>query len=486
VAFSASPARFAAVVLLAAAALAWLILPDPAAAHALPTGRPERGLPVWVFVWGAALVLIVSFVALSILWQSPRLAGDRWRPVRPGLSRLLVNRLTEALAGTVGVFLLGVTIWSGLAGTENPVLNFSVTFVFVTFWLGVVLLSVLLGDVWRALSPWRAIGRAVGATLSVLTRRERPRPLPYPEALGRWPAVIGLVGFLWFELVWGIGGVSPQNVAIASIIYSGFTLTAMGLYGTDAWHERGEAFGSYFRMFSHISPLEVRDGRLGTRRPLTGLHEWSRVRGSVAMVLVAIGGTTFDGAQEGVPVRDWIADLFDVLADTGLDQLTAARTSSSVFMALTLAAMAGIFWLGIAGMRTVDRRSTLGELGARFGYTLIPIALGYLVAHYFSLFVFQEQAQFTYLLSDPLGRGHDYFGTAGGGIDYTLISGTAVWYVQLGSLVLGHVAALVYAHDRALVTYRDPRLATRSQYWMLVVMIAFTTAGLYLVSQLIE
>jgi hypothetical protein len=134
-------------------------------------------------------------------------------------------------------------------------------------------------------------------------------------------------------------------------------------------------------------------------------------------------------------------------------------------------------------MLSVGGGHTEPELRRRFAHTLIPIALAYLVAHYFSLFVFQEQAQFTYLLSDPLGKGWDLFGTASGGIDYSLIGTNAIWYVQVAALVIGHVTGLTLAHDRALRVYGDPRLATRSQYWMLAVMITFTCLGLYILSE---
>ena len=122
-----------------------------------------------------------------------------------------------------------------------------------------------------------------------------------------------------------------------------------------------------------------------------------------------------------------------------------------------------------------------GELARRFAHTLIPIALAYMVAHYFSLLIFQGQAV-SYLVSDPLGQGSDIFGTASSTIDYGLISATGIWYVQVAALVIGHVAGLVLAHDRALATWPDQRRATRSQYWMLAVMIAFTSLGLWLLS----
>ena len=137
------------------------------------------------------------------------------------------------------------------------------------------------------------------------------------------------------------------------------------------------------------------------------------------------------------------------------------------------------------GMQTVGRGHDARELAARFAHSLIPIALAYLIAHYFSLLVFQGQAM-GYLISNPLGDGSDIFGTAGNGIDYGLIGGEAIWYVQVAALVAGHVAGLVLAHDRALAIYRDAREAARSQYWMLVVMVGFTSLGLWLLSAIGE
>jgi hypothetical protein len=145
--------------------------------------------------------------------------------------------------------------------------------------------------------------------------------------------------------------------------------------------------------------------------------------------------------------------------------------------------VSALYWLGVQGMHSVRGSPAVGELARSFAHTLIPIALAYLVAHYFSAFVYQEQAQFTYILSDPLGEGSDLFGTAGGGIDYGVIGSNTVWYVQVGALVVGHVTALTLAHDRALAVYDSVRDASRSQYFMLAVMVGFTCFGLYLLSQ---
>jgi hypothetical protein len=140
-----------------------------------------------------------------------------------------------------------------------------------------------------------------------------------------------------------------------------------------------------------------------------------------------------------------------------------------------------LYRLGVAGMASIGGGHRSGELAQRFAHTLIPIALAYVVAHYFSLLAYQGQAMAS-LASDPLGDGSNLLGTASATIDYNVISATGIWYVQVAALVLGHVAGLTLAHDRALTVYRRVRDATRSQYWMLAVMVGFTSLGLWLLS----
>jgi hypothetical protein len=454
--------------------------------HAL-VGRQDLPIPEWLFAWGASLVLIVSFVALSLAWHRSRFEDAGWRPVSTRVSRVVVNPVTELLAGALGVLLLGVVVWSGLAGTEAPDRNFSITFVFVTFWLGIVVLSVAFGDVFRALNPWRAIARVAGGGFRLIAGQSAPPPLRYPERLGRWPAVAGLLAFVWLELVYGAAGfqtvgLTPHTVAIATLAYSAYTFVGMTLFGSERWLDRGEAFSVYFGMFASLAPFEVRRGTLGWRRPLSDATAWVAAPGSVALVLLTIGATTFDGASEGA-LAEAISSLIDGLGDIGLGPVAALRIANTLFLALTLGFVAGLFWAGIYGMHTVRESMATGRLGALFAHAFIPIGLAYLVAHYFSLVVFQEQAQFTFLLSDPLGDGSDFFGTAGSGIDYGTISANAIWYVQVGALIAGHVTALVLGHDRALKVYGDTRVAARSQYWMLALMVGFTSLGLYLLSQ---
>jgi hypothetical protein len=266
------------------------------------------------------------------------------------------------------------------------------------------------------------------------------------------------------------------------LVYTGYALAGMALFGIETWLARGETFSVYFGMFSRIAPFEVRAGRFGVRRALGGLTRWATGPGSLPVVVAAIGITAFDGAQEGV-LSGAISGVYDGLKDLGIGSVTSYRLSATLFLVATVAAIAAIYWIGVFGMRTVRNSPGAAELGWRFAHTLVPIALAYLVAHYFSYFVFGEQAQFTYLLSDPLGNGSDYFGTVTGGIDYTALGANAIWYVQVAALVCGHVTGLTLAHDRAITIYDDPALASRSQRWMLLVMVCFTCLGLFLLSQ---
>src|SRR3954452_11148675 len=144
--------------------------------------RTDLPLPPWLFGWAAAIVLIASFAALAALWPAPRLEKPSWRPLPGGAA--LGSRAVEVVCGAIGVALFGVVLWAAFDGQQGPQDNLAPTFILVIFWVGVVFASLLLGDIFRAFNPWRAIGR-------VAERARRGRPAPYPERLGRWPAALG-------------------------------------------------------------------------------------------------------------------------------------------------------------------------------------------------------------------------------------------------------------------------------------------------------
>jgi hypothetical protein len=429
--------------------------------------RANLPIPEWLFGWAAAVVLLVSFVALALLWPEPKLTQDRFRPLPGALGRVLGSRALDAVCGAIGVALLALMVVAGLTGTESYLNNIAPTFIFIIFWVGLAFASALFGNIFAAFSPWRAIGRATGWLVS---RARGGRPVahrPYPERLGRWPAAIGIFGFTWIELVSGWSE-DPRMLAVVVLVYTAITLAGQAAFGVETWTRRGEAFAVYFDLFSRIAPFERRDGVAGVRRPLSGLPKLDVVSGTVAFVLVTIGTVTYDGLSQGQLWTDLVGSNPSKLVDT-LGLLAGVALVSSFYA------------LGVAGARSVGGDLDAAQLRRAFLHSLVPIALVYVAAHYLTLLVFEGQS-IAYLASDPLGEGWDLFGTAGAAIDFGAISQNQAWYVQVGFVVLGHVAALTLAHDRALSLYRGSRLAVRSQYWMLAVMVGFTTLALWLLA----
>ncbi|MGH2713264.1 MAG: fenitrothion hydrolase [Thermoleophilaceae bacterium] len=449
-------------------------------AHGL-VARSDLPIPEWLFGWAAAMVLVVSFVALAVLWPEPRLEGERWRPLPGGLGRVLASRPVELLCGAIGAGLLGVVIYAGLRGTQSPTANFAPTFVYVIFWLALVPVSVLFGDVFKSFNPWRAIGRAVGWLAGKAARADLPAPLTYPERLGHWPAAAGVFAFAVMELV-ASNGDRPENLAVAALVYSALTFVAMALYGVETWITRGEAFSVYFNLFSRLSPIETRDAEVGLRRPLSGLAALKPRSGTVPLLAVMIGSVTFDGGSEASIWTGIAPDIANFFQDLGASPQNSLELAFLVGLTGTIVLVYCFYQLGVVGARSVGGGFSAGRLARAFVHSLVPIALAYVAAHYFTLLLFQGQG-ISFLASDPLGEGSDLFGTADSQIDYALIGANATWYWQVGFVVAGHVTALTLAHDRALALYDQAKLAVRSQYWMLAVMVGFTSLALWLLSQ---
>ncbi len=378
--------------------------------------------------------------------------------------------------------LFALVIYSGFAGAQVPQANFSVTFIYVIFWVGTPVASVLFGDVFAALNPWRACARALGGLVRMLRRRGSSEPpLRYPEWLGMWPAVAGIVGFAWLELVY-VERDRPATLAALSLGYFLVMLAGMALFGVEEWGSRADGFGVYFKLLSKLSPLvRGEDGALYLRRPLSGVTSLRIGSGTVTLICTLIGTTTFDGFSNGGIWRNNEPSLQSVFADAGFGGTAAQELAYSVGLVLCILLIAAVYRVGIYGVHSISPRYDRDTLTRKFAHTLVPIGFAYVLAHYFSLLLWQGQAM-VYLLSDPLGNGANILGTSDYQIDYHVISYAGIWYVQVAALLCGHVGGLVLAHDRALVLYKDPEEAVRSQYWMLAVMVAFTSFGLWLLS----
>lgn len=451
-------------------------VPAQASAHGIGQ-RADLPIPLWLFAWGASLVLIASFAALAVLWQRPLLAGLRTKAL------FRVPRLLQVVPGLFGIAAFGVIVWAGFAGSQTATANLAPTAIFVLVWVGIPFASVLLGDVFAAVSPWRAVGRGVGWAAAKVGG-ELPSPVEYPERLGRWPAAAGILAFAWIELVW-TGRESPESLAIVALAYAALMLVGMSCFGVEKWCRNADAFGVAFGLFALLAPLEWSDGRCRLRWPVTGTLKMPEAAGAAAVVIALIGTTSFDGFSQGgvwTGASGLAQRLTDAFAGMGLGPDASVQAGYTVGLLLVVAIIAGLYRLGVAGMaRGGGGVPDAARLALSFAHTLIPIAFAYLVAHYFSLLAFQGQAT-AFLISDPLGNGWDLFGTASSTIDYGVLSANAIWYVQVGTLVAGHVAALALAHDRALEIWSDQRTAVRSQYWMLLVMVGFTCLGLWLLS----
>jgi hypothetical protein len=459
--------RRSAVPLLIAASL--LALPATASAHGL-VQRSNLPIPEWLFGWAAAIVLVISFVALAALWPKPRMeAGHSFKPIPGGA--LIGSRAVEVVCGAIGVALLVIVLLAGYVGSGVALDNFAPTFILITFWVGLVFASAIFGDVFRAFSPWRAIGR--------LLPSQGLRP--YPEKLGRWPAALGLLIFTWIELCSGWGE-DPALLVTAALGYTILTLVAQVVFGVETWTRYGETFAVYFNLFSRISPFETRDRVVGVRPPLSGLPQLDPVPGTVGLLCVMIGTVTFDGLSQGRLWKDLAVDLTDVVTSIGIPITEAPRIVSTIGLLLGVAVVALFYRAGIAGAHSVGGGLSSERLRRAFVHSLVPIAMVYVAAHYLTFLLFEGQA-IRYLASDPFGQGWDLFGTASAAIDYSLLSQNGAWYAQVAFVVLGHVAALILAHDRALVLYDNAKLAVRSQYWMLAIMVGFTTLALWLLAQ---
>jgi hypothetical protein len=280
--------------------------------------------------------------------------------------------------------------------------------------------------------------------------------------------------FAWVELV-DVSGDLPYSLALMAIGYALFQFVAMAIWGIEPWTRRGDGFAVYFNLFARLAPLDLRGWKIVRRRPLEGIVGLSAVPGTVALVCTMIGSTTFDGLSRGSAWRSIDPELRSVFADIGAGATTAQELSASLGMLIVIAAVAGIYRIGVEGIATVGPRIDVQRLSGAFVHTLVPIAFGYVVAHYFSLLV-DSGRTLPDLIEHPLG-GH------GEPDNSPVIGSHASWYIQVGALVCGHVAGLLLAHDRALTLFRSTRDAVRAQYWMLGVMVSFTCVGLWLLSQ---
>jgi hypothetical protein len=448
-------------------------------AHGI-AGVRDLPVPDWLFLYGAAVVLVVSFVALGILWRRPLLERHAdGRPLPSAAQRILLSRVLRVLLGGLSFLLLLLVAVACFFGAGSSAINIAPTFVYVAFWIGLVPFVVVLGDIWPTLNPWKAAADGV-AWVSERAGAESQPLFRYPERLGRWPGALLLLLFAALELAY-FEPANPRALGLAILVYSALMWIGATAFGREAWFPNGDAFTVYFGFLATLAPFAVRTHAEGprvviVRWPLTGTTRLDARPGTIAVVSVMLGSVAFDGLSR---IAWWQDRRFELALETQGWSDLAGTLMNLAGLVLCVLVVAGAYLLAVAvARRLADAESSLA---GEFVGSLIPIALVYAVSHYFTALIVQGQALIP-LASDPFGRGWDLFGSADRGVDLAPLSANVVWYVQVVSLVAGHVAGLALAHDRA-VTLFPPNRALKSQYPLLALMVVYTVGGLWLLSR---
>jgi hypothetical protein len=419
--------------------------------------RADLPVPVWMAISGAAIAVIASFAALGMLWPKPRLHADAGRPLPVAVQAAIDSPLTTWVLRTVVLAITALVLAVALVGPVASVQNLGVYGFYITFWVGLVPASLLLGPVWRRVNPLRTL-------YALLARITGPAPAADRlDRIGLWPAAVALLLFTWLELAYPERS-EPISVALFLVSYGVAQLIAAVLFGP-GWFARGDGFEVYSTLLGRLAPIGRRsDGRLVLRNPLDGAEGTPPLPGLAMVVIVLVGSTAFDGVTR----TQWWQ------SGPGLPGDSAGLNATLGL--LNTVGLVAVLYVGAAVLSS--RISGAGDGPTTYAHSLIPIAAGYAVAHYFSLLLLDGQLTWI-LASDPFLSGLDLFGTAGDTVNYALVSPRTISLVQVGAIVLGHVLGVVLAHDRAVRVAPAGR-ALVAQYPLLVVMVAFTVGGLSL------
>jgi hypothetical protein len=422
--------------------------------------RRDLPLPFSLVVIGAVLALVISFAILIFAWRQPRFERVGGRPVR-GLTVVVDNPVVTLIARAL---VLATYAWAGLAmmvGQDlltNPIFGF----VFVWMWVGLVPISLLLGQFWRATNPLRTIHRGLCAVARIDPQQGL---VTLPAGVGVWPAAVGLFGFGWLELV------QPDRTTLAVLRLWALAWLVILILGAivfgQRWIGATDPFEVYASTIAQMSIWRRVGDELRLVNPLAGLNAWHAPPGATAVVAALLGSTAFDSFTN---TTWWIQTVQNSAVPTvvwGTGGLLAMIII--VFVSFSLAAA----WMGRYGDRpaTVYPRLMVGSL--------LPIVLGYVVAHYATLLIVEGQRT-AINFSDPLGRGWNVFGSAEMGVNSGIFNHpTAIAMTQLCAIVGGHVLGIVCAHEKS-VALLPPDRAIRGQLPLLLVMIGYTCAGLLL------
>jgi hypothetical protein len=416
-------------------------------AHGLG-GSADLPIPLTYALIGAAWALTFTFAVVALAWKRPRFDPDKpGRELPRWVTASVDAPVTRWAVGIVGLVLaawVGVAAFLGPQNADNPLPGVF----YVLMWVGLVALSLVLGPVWRVLSPVRTVHRMLGGK----SLRS------YPEALGYWPAALGLFAFVWLELA------SPDPGSLAAIriwllIYLVVTLVGAFVCGA-RWCARADPFEVYGIVVSRLSALRRDDdGRIAIGNPFDHLPSLPVRPGIVAVLSILLGSTAFDSFSARPQWRTFISDT--------AGSATMATLINTAGLLVFACVVAGTFWLAARATGGVDREQRRA-LPGQMAHSLIPIVVGYVFAHYLTYLIERGQ-QTVYLL---LGMDAD--------VNYFLsLHPSILATLKVGFVVAGHIAGVVAAHDRALRLLPKAHQLT-GQLAMMLVMVGYTFTGLYL------
>ena len=448
------------------AMFACLGAPQLAFAHAFGE-RYELPVPVWLFIVGGALTVTLTFVIVAAFARAgaERYAQARWNLSERSIGRLLRARWIIAALQALGVAALALVVLAGFAGSKDPNRNVAPTLVWILWWMGFTYLTVLFGNHWPAVNPWRTLFDFASGT---------GNRKPFPAWLAGWLALAGLLVFGWVELIFPFRA-TPAVLASLVVAYSVITWAGMARYGPDAWLANADPFHRLFELFSRFAPFAVLPREGLVLRPFGAGLLWRDGRGlsmpETGFVIAMLAIVLFDGFQSSkhwVALEDFVHAIDPKLGDAGW---IALHTAGLVAMWLAFAALY-LLACAIAGRLGGGAPSTL-DCARAFAPTLIPIAVGYQFAHTFTYLLVQGQS-IVFLVSDPLGLGSDFFGTRDFVIDIAIIRTKTAWYLALGAIVVGHVISVFLAHVAAERLHDNRRSALRALVPMTVLMVIYT------------
>lgn len=448
---------------------------DDILAHGIG-GSKDLPIPTELAVAGAVAALTISFTVLAVAWRSPRYdAATSGRPAPAWLARVVDAPAFLVVTRTVGFAIFAFAATAAVLGQDrltNPVFGIF----YVWWWVGLVPLSLLFGPAYKALSPVRTINAAFA---KISGTDPDTGVFTYPERLGYWPAAVGLFAFVWLELVYPYSTeLGPVRLWCAA--YVAAMLVGGALFGS-RFYERGDPFEVYSTLVGKLSVWGRRDaggpggapGILVVRSPLANLDTVDVRPGLVAVGAVLFGSTAFDSFKDSTV---WIRFIQN--SETISSSRTLVDLANNLALLSFCVGVGVVFALGTM-LTSVGPEIRRRDLPNQFGHSIVPIIVGYIVAHYLTYLV--EYGQQTLVqVSDPFSNGSDWFGTADWQVNYWFTyHPTLLASIKVVAVILGHVVGVIAAHERAVRLLPTKHQLT-GQLPLLVAMIAFTVGGLLL------